>query len=172
MAEIRVPVLTLDISSKCIGWAFKAPRASLKVGHFEIAGKDLIRAVIAGDAFAGWAVQHDISRGVEIWVEQPFYSKGGSHDLPIKMTHGTILSALYHRVYQFTRGKCFYWNYVNVNTWRCPMLKGKHAPKSEDKKRVVMEEVEKLFGIKPANNDEGDALGIYAWYLKEKHNAL
>ena len=165
MAKILSAVMTFDISSTNVGYVLAFPGEELKVGSFTPGpkSKDLRRVLEIGLQAEAFAKEHAtwFRNGLYAWVEQPFYSKGGSFDLPIKMAHGVMLQA-FGRV---TNPLRFHWNYVNVNTWRAYL--NKSGLSSEQKKFAVMNDVTQEFGIEPANNDEGDALGIYSWYLKE-----
>lgn len=163
MARIKRALMTFDISSTSVGYVLAPPNGGLISGSFQPTSKDLRRVVEIGNAMETWAEMHahDFQNGLEVWVEQPFYSKGASHDLPIKMTHGVVLKAFANVVNPLR----FCWNYVNVNTWRAHLNGCKLS--SAEKKLRVMRDVENEFGIKPANDDEGDALGIFSWCLKE-----
>lgn len=163
MARIlqATPILALDISSKGTGVALLY-RGKLSTRNIVVDG-DYSRVVKMGDMFLEFLqdaidVKHyPEDRWWDVWVEQPFYSKGGSHDLPIKMTHGVMLYT-FHLV-----GIKYTWNYVNVNTWRAPFkLNG-----VKDKKGPVMAAMSKRFGISVADDNTGDALGILDWRMKE-----
>jgi hypothetical protein len=163
MARIlqKHPILTLDISSTCTGVAAYY-RGRLVARDFPVKG-DLSRLFDLGremtEFLAELISRHGFPKSIywDIWAEQPFYSRGGSHDLPIKMAHGILMYVAH------VSGLKFSWNYVNVNTWRAEYkLNGK-----KDKKTPVMEAMSRRFGVVVPNGDIGDALGILNWRMKE-----
>ncbi len=163
MAELlqKHPILTLDISSSCTGMA-ALYRGKLRAHSIAVEG-DMARLFDMGYAFKKFIYdlvqKHNFPADAywDIWAEQPFYSRGGSHDLPIKMAHGILMFIAHDADLKFA------WNYVNVNTWRAEyQLNGE-----KDKKTPVMKAMSEKFGIAVPNGDIGDALGILNWRMKE-----
>lgn len=131
------------------GWC----RITLLASNVQAAVMEAANAVQRGD--------HD---AVDIFVEQPFYSAGTSHDTPIKMAHGAILAELAR--YYGTR--IHNYEQVSVNSWRSWFLGKELNKKGVDKKIAVKEKIKEKYGRVIESDDEADAIGLMAWVLENR----
>jgi hypothetical protein len=151
-------ILTLDISSKAVGYAIYQD-CLLESGTLT-AGKKY-----AGSIFRIPEIAHQFRRiialhsHIDVYVEQPFYMPGASHDTPIKMMHGAILTVL-HDIAHVQQ-----WQQVNVSTWRKTVFDRGNLTSKECKKLAIARAQER-WEKKVKDDDEADALCILEHVLQ------
>ena len=170
MATVKLrpglPVMTLDPSSTAVGAALYHQGILLDKAVFRAKGNDYGRLLDIARQFHAWVVkwQQLWADGVEVWVEEPFYSPKRSHDTPIKMVHGMLLYAASSIIPR----PVLQWNYVGLNTWRSKIVSGK--PDKSKVKQQVMDFTSKYFHTEVTDDNIGDALGILYWRLRGRRS--
>lgn len=151
-------ILTLDISSTNTGYAFWADDKVVCYGNIKVKG-DYSRLLEQGRVLRSVLQQIPLSlrENVEVWVEEPFFSRKGSTDTPIKMTHGILLQVCQDMLLDYC------WNFVHVSTWRSkiPAFKGVKGSKNLKAKAIEVASAEYNLDIKDDN--AADALCILIW---------
>lgn len=157
--ERKLPILAIDASSTATGLALWNKGKLVATRVIKVDG-DFRRLVTMGDRFADFLREHNLwERGMEVWIEEPFYAPGRSNDLPIKMIHGILMYIAAEK----TPASRFLWNYVSVSTWRKQFISKR--VKSKEAKQIVMAAVSKQFDIEVIDDNVGDAMGILSWRL-------
>lgn len=152
-------ILALDLSSKSCGIAYKGSKFTFYCAQAK--EKDYSRLINIGKQFKEFikyqVPEEDKKKGIEVWVETPFYSPGGSNDLPIKMIHGIFLYIFAEEVDNYC------WNYVHVSTWRKD-LGGFKGLKGKELKATAIEIAREKYKLRNLSNDDvADALCILSW---------
>ena len=151
-------ILTLDISSYATGYAFWDGSKLLHYGQLKVKG-DYSRLLEQGRLLKSILklVHPDLRKGVEVWVETPFFSRSGSTDTPIKMAHGILLQACHDMLTDYC------WNNVHVSTWRAALSSFKGVKGSKALKLKAMKVASRDYGIKIEDDNTADALCILTW---------
>lgn len=164
-------ILTLDISSTAIGYAFWLKKGLIKSGVIQPIrkGQDYSRLIEMGRNLntlicfcTKIILGNSQSEFLDVWVEEPFFIPGKSRDTPIKMMHGIVLWLLW-ALYQ----ENFSLNYVGISTWRKGLLPSKCS--KEEKKTIVMKKMGEKFGVTIKDDNHADALGILKWRLEQEY---
>lgn len=152
----RLSVLALDMATKT-GWSLRDSRGSLTSGVLNLSlrtgesgGMRLLR-------FKRW-LREVLDGGVDLVAyERPIsHGHGGSRVGALKVCanlEGVLLAEL--------EGRC---DYVSAT----PAAIKKHATgKGNANKALMVEAASKLWGVKPRDDNEADALCVLAWALNE-----
>jgi hypothetical protein len=152
------PILAIDASSTATGLAMWYGGKLVATHVIKVKG-DYRRLVTMGLEFQHFLSANPVADGVEVWIEEPFYSPGKSNDLPIKMAHGILM----FECAIMARASRFSWNFVSVSTWRKKFISKRVD--SAAAKKIVMGQVSQQFGLEVTDDNIGDALGILSWRL-------
>ncbi len=155
-------ILALDISSTNTGYAFWANGKLLHWGNIKVTG-DYSRLLEQGRLLKSMLqlIHPNLRKGVEVWVETPFFSRKGSTDTPIKMTHGILLQVCHDMLIDYC------WNNIHVMTWRKKIGGFEGVKGSSDLKLKSLEIARRDYNVDVKDDNASDALCILTWARKE-----
>lgn len=169
-------VLALDQSSSAIGWALGAPGSTPSFGTF-VPPKAKEKEDYAPFLVAAhdWLQEAIVEHGVtHLSFEEPFmpragvkWAKKGPRPFPVAYVETNVhtlrkLYALAGIIEFVTAERAIECSESNIGRWRSWFLKGQPKPKgTKALKRAVMDRCAE-YGWQPRNDNEGDALGIWA----------
>jgi len=173
-------VLALDQSSVAIGWALGSPGSVPTIGTFippKAREKEDYAPFLIGSY--DWLIDVIVKAGVtHVRFEQPFmpraaikYVKKGARSFPIAYVESNVhtlrkLYALAGIIEMVAAGLGVDVSETNIGTWRSWFLKGQPKPKGTSALKAAVMARCKEYGWKPINDNEGDALGIWAHACK------
>ena len=105
---------------------------------------------------------------IEVYPEDVFIGKNGHGMITPIMMHGVLLTML--KAWSIGRGDSFFWNAINVNTWRSWLLREAGikpvSRKTKDMKAATKNALIEHYGYieaDVANDNVADACGIALW---------